>query len=127
MIGRIDIVFTAPPSAPAAEIIAEVCQHYWPRACFQDVEDEQAHPLDGDWNDVSFSSEFFIYRDAAAVDAWEKLGAVTENANTMLHFLIRNDKPHGDREVTCVCDARTGDIEKIISSIQLELGQIARS
>ncbi len=128
MIGRIDVVFMAPPSAPVGEVIADICRQYWPDALFQDVEDDQAHPLEGGWNDVGSSNEFFIYRNATAAEAWEKLGTVAETENTMLHFLIRGrDGAGGGHEVTCVCDARTGEVERIIHTIQSELGQIARS
>lgn len=127
MIGRIDVVFTAPASAPVGEIIAEVCRQYWPHALFQDVDEEQTHALDHGWNGAGSSKEFFIYRDAAAADAWENLGVVPENENTMLHFLIRDQGDLGEeREVTCVCDAPTGDAEKIIRLIQSELGHLAK-
>lgn len=128
MIGRSDVVFTAPASVSMADIIAGVCRQYWPAALFQDVDDEEAHPLDGDRNGAGSSREFFIYRDASAADAWEKLGAVAENKNTMLHFLIRDcGNSRSECEVTCVCDARTGDAEKIINSIQSELAQSTKT
>lgn len=130
MIGRTDVVLSAPPCASVGEIVVDVCRRYWPKAVFQDVDEEQTHPLDGNaaWVHAASGNEFFVFRDAAAAESWERLGAVTENANTMLHFLIRDHNGlSADRELTCVCDARTGEVEQIIDSIKLELGHLAKS
>lgn len=130
MIGRIDVVLSVPPCAPVGEIVVDVCRRYWPQAVFQDVDDEQTHSLDRSeaWDHAAASTEFFIFRNPAAAESWERLGAVLENSNTMLHFLIRDrNGSSADRELTCVCDARTGDVEQIIDSIKSELGQLAKS
>ncbi|HJT32868.1 MAG TPA: hypothetical protein VJ783_12580 [Pirellulales bacterium] len=130
MIGRTDVVLSAPECAPVGEIVVDVCRRYWPQAIFQNVDDEQTHPLDGGeaWEHAASSNEFFVFRDSAAAESWERLGAVPENANTLLHFLIRDrDGLSADRELTCVCDALTGDVDQIIDSIKSELGHLAKS
>lgn len=130
MIGRTDVVLSAPPCDSVGEILVAVCRRYWPKAVFQDVDEEQTHPLDGNaaWVHAASGNEFFVFRDAAAAESWERLDAVTENANTMLHFLIRDRAGlSADRELTCVCDARTGEVEQIIDSIKSELGHLAKS
>lgn len=130
MIGRTDILLSAPPGAPVGEIVVDVCRRFWPKAVFQNVDDEQTHPLDGSeaWEHAASSNEFFVFRDAAAAESWERLGAVIENANTMLHFLIRDRNGlNADRELTCVCDVRTGEVEHVIDSIKSQLGHLAKS
>lgn len=124
-VGRSDVILIGPLYVSAGDIILAACRRAWPDCLFQDVNEDDLHKLDEKWvwEEGTARHEFFVYRDGAAVSAWEAHGAVPENSNTMLHFLIRAGEIHGDpvSEVTCVCDARAGAAAEIIREIETGL------
>jgi hypothetical protein len=103
-------------------MILRACHRYWPECRFQDVHEDALHTLDEPWvwEAGTVSPEFFVHRDAGAANAWDELGAVPSNSNTMLHFLIRSCALGASpvTEITCVCDGREGAVAKIIDQIE---------
>jgi hypothetical protein len=90
MIGGIDIVLAAPAEIPLADVIIRRMSESWPNGLFEDVNGDRSYRPFEPWVAIhaAKSKEFFVYQDAAAEQSWESDGAVPENANTMIHFLI---------------------------------------
>jgi hypothetical protein len=122
MIGGIDISFNVPVNNPTADLIVRRMRQFWPEGVFQDANSAETHGIFEPWVAIhgTNSREFFIYRDAEAAKKWNDAGAVPENSNTMLHFLL-GPAPEVDSEsqqVTVVCDKRTEDIMSVIRDLQ---------
>jgi hypothetical protein len=122
MIGGIDIVLVAPREVPLADVIVRRMAETWSDGLFEDVDADRSYPL----ADPSLaihagrSKEFFVYRDRAAEKSWEEDGAVPENENTMIHFLIggRLAGKHGLRQMTIVCDQETDEVKQLVSDLK---------
>lgn len=96
MIGGHDISF--PTQAPAAFVDGAI-RHaliVWKEALLEDADTGEL--LDGDFVGVPVPREIFIYKNSAARDSWAKNGAVSENANSMIHMI------RGAQSVTLVVD-----------------------
>ncbi len=70
----------------------------WPEALFQDADEEDVHPIrevmgEKPPDDVR---EFFVYKDRAAEESWEKEGWTEAQENGMVHFLVEEDAAHPD-------------------------------
>jgi hypothetical protein len=117
IIGGSDIIIEAPPRVPLADLIIARVRLLWPDSWFQDAEDDEARPMRDPRVVVrgGRSREFFIYRDRASFDEWERYGATPSNMNTMLHFILP-DNLAGDNELqtfTMVCGERTAEVEQL--------------
>jgi len=120
MIGGIDIILQASPGMPLAELILGRLRSFWPSAVFQDADAADQYPI-GDPSVLihgGASREFFIYQDRNAAAVWARQGAVCENRNTMLHFLIGPETMGELQEITVVCDERTKEIDQLIADLQ---------
>lgn len=128
-IGGIDVILPVERDVAAAEIILEAVRTLWPGAIFEDADDAGTHSMDDPeiWQYWSASREFFIYRDRAAAEAWEKLGGVDENQNSMLHFLIASDSSGCDRRVTVVIGSRTVETEWLLRNLKENFDHPARA
>jgi hypothetical protein len=120
--GGIDIEIVAPPDAPVVDVILKEMAWYWPGALFLDADGDDPIALDDPevFIRAPSSREFFILRDRAALESWDRLGAVPENENTMLQFLIR-DHGTGQRQfrlVTLVCDVRAEWIDDLVPELR---------
>src|SRR5574337_52941 len=111
MIGGIDVILSVPANDSTADLIVRRVRHYWPNGIFQDANSLQMYSLFDRWVAIigTNSREFFVYQDADAAKKWEEEGAVPENANTMLHFLLDpSPNPNSKlQEITVVVDERT--------------------
>jgi hypothetical protein len=122
MIGGIDIVLVAPAGVPLADVIVRRMAETWPDGLFEDVDADHSFPLVDP--SLAFragqSKEFFVYRDAAAAESWEQDGAVAENANSMIHFLIGGllAGKHRLRQMTIVCDHESDDVKQLVSDLR---------
>jgi hypothetical protein len=89
MIGRQDIVFSLSGTEPAdtLDAVAREVTRRWDKAVYQDGE---TGCLFHTFADVPFGKlrEILIYRDPASLGSWESLGAVPENAGSMIHVLL---------------------------------------
>lgn len=99
MIGRADIVIVAhlvPYDAVA--VVARAVTRYWESAYYEDaITADRFDRLP----EIPFAklNELFVYRDRAAYESWDELGADPSNANTMVHVL-----GYEDYRVTIVVD-----------------------
>jgi hypothetical protein len=122
MIGGIDIVLVAPAEVPLADVIVRRMAETWPSGLFEDVDADRSYGLSDPWVAIhaANSKEFFVYRDAAAEESWEQNGAVPENANTMIHFLIGGllSGKHRLRQMTIVCDQETDELKQLVSDLK---------
>lgn len=122
MIGGMDIIISAPASSPVSDIVVRRMRQLWPAGIFQDADSVDKHDIFEAWVNITGtkSRDFFVYRDANAVRAWEEVGASPENQNTMLHFLIRLGERNGSaiEELTVVCDRRSHDVARLIDDLE---------
>ena len=116
-----DIVIEARPDAPVGELILSRVRRHWPGGWFQDAEEDQIYRLRDPRVVVAGgrSSEFYIYRDQEAYDAWQRDGATAENLDTMLYFILDDPASVGGdlQEVTLVCGERTDAIQQLIHDL----------
>jgi hypothetical protein len=122
IVGGSDLIFFAPADVPVVGIILRRVRQLWPLAWFQDPDEDKAHRID-DPRVISHggeSREFLIYRDQAAVSAWDRDGATPENLDSMLYFLIgeASEVEPGRRELTLVCGERTQAIEQLVRDLE---------
>jgi hypothetical protein len=125
MIGGIDISFNVPGNNSTADLIVRQMRQFWPDGVFQDADSADTHGIFDPWVAIygTNSREFFIYRDAESAQRWEDAGAVPENSNTMLHFLLGppTDVNSESQQITVVCDNRTEEIMSVIRDLQVTL------
>lgn len=97
MIGGSDITIRTTGGPTALDFCVRMIRREWPNSVFEDATNETYFK---NYADVSFSSlnELFVYQDAEAADAWQTLGAVESNLNTMIHLLL------SATEITVVVD-----------------------
>ncbi len=91
MIGGIERTFEARMSpVQALHLCGRICQAFWPEAVFQ----EGASPFfSRNLSEVIFKTELLIFRDEAALRAWDTLGAHEAVAKTMIYLVaIGNDQ-----------------------------------
>jgi len=121
MIGGHDTILYAPAQTFVADVILRTCKRHWvgSECCFQDADDERIHSLTDPWVWISGSAsrEFFVYRDQIAADDWTAHGAVKKNANSMLHFIIRQGRSQM-QEITVVCDRLTPDVRRFLADLK---------
>lgn len=99
MIGRTDVIFENPgfDRWQLLDAIARcVCRH-WRRSILQDGKTGKRY---ASYTETPFKDieELLIYRDQAAFESWERLGADPENANAMIHLLV------GENDLALVVD-----------------------
>lgn len=128
--GGRDILIEAPPDVPIVDVILRWMRLHWPDAYFQDADQEEYHPIDSPlvFLHGGLSREFFVFIDAGSVEAWHRDGAIIENANSMLHFLVdapprTKNSPH---HVTLVCDEVSEAIERLAADLKKSFGESRR-
>jgi hypothetical protein len=123
-IGGIDVLLRARAGECIADMMLRACRELWgdSKPCFQDGESTEVLSLNEPWvwRVGTSSREFFVYRSRADADSWEADGAVSANANTMLHFLIGDPMPEDPRlvEVAVVFDKWTPEIRRLIADLK---------
>ena len=113
MIGGTDVIFeTGLQQAQSLEIAVRTVARIWPRAVFQDA-------LTGEILDsidlIPFTrmKELLCYRDAAACQQWDALGADAATENTMIHLLAYD----AGRLTVVVDNVARGDAAIFLSAI----------
>lgn len=119
-IGGIDVTLSVESDVVAAEVILDAVREIWPNAVFEDGIEVGTYSIDDPevgryW---AAGPEFFVYRDCSAADAWERLGGVDENQDSMLHFLLATDAAGNTREVTVVIGSRTAEMERLLRNLK---------
>lgn len=127
-IGGIDHVLFAPAGISVADTILQVCRDLWADCIFQDADEAIGHEIDEPWvwTHGTGSNEFFVYADRAAFESWNENGAVQQNSNTMLHFIIRphtGPPPHLS-EVTVIFDQLDDAMLALEDGLQNAFGAI---
>jgi hypothetical protein len=120
-IGGIDTILEAPPGVHVVELILRRIRHFWPDAYYQNADDaNEVYSIHDDWVSISSSlaHEFFIYKDAATAQSWDRDGAVPENHNTMIHFMVGAWSSTDDlQQITVVCDEETTELRKLFEDM----------
>src|ERR1051325_4313905 len=115
-IGSIDLVWAEVPRRRYQPrlILAAIAQ-CWPQSVFESLEDEATRSV---WDALHRSEkrsddEFFVYRNAASADDWTRHGATTNNANDMVHFLVRPTHAGNSLEITMVVGEITPEMGRL--------------
>jgi len=99
MIGGADVILSTGLSpADALDTAVRMVARGWKRAVFQSGDTGRVFDA---YPQIAFAglTELLAYRDRAAFDSWEQLGADPSNGNTMVHLLAP-----GSGELTVVVD-----------------------
>ncbi len=122
MIGGVDANLTAPGNIPVTDLIIARMREFWPDGWFQDADSAELHRITEPWVSTigSRSQEFFVFENRHSAEDWAEHGAMEENSNTMLHFLVGELKTDKRllREVTMVCDAVDSELERLIKDLE---------
>lgn len=114
MIGGSDIVFD-PYGMDAGSSLASVARialRYWPDAVFVDAERGERF---SSYTAAEFGSlrELFVFRDELSRSIWEESGAASDNMNTMICAIAR------DEELTLVVeDSRAAPMNSILNELE---------
>lgn len=119
MIGGVDAIFNVwiEPDE-ALDLCTRIVMDRWPNAI---VENALTGEQYAGYADVPFKlvSELMVYRDQAAFESWQRLGADPSNVNTMVHLLACE---YG--EVTAVVDDPTlAEMGEILEEMADRLGR----
>jgi hypothetical protein len=114
MIGGVDIELRSMAGDLAVEVAVRAVRQHWPHAVFENPETAERYET---FLEIPFGelNELFIYRDAAAADAWDAQGAVPELYNTMVHIVADPDT------VTVVVDEKNSVIDELVGDISQAL------
>jgi hypothetical protein len=110
MIGRTDVVIPRPVEDDGKRAILRILLAAWPGAIFEDAESDEEPAELGGLDLDALTDEFFVYRDAAALQAWDQEGGTDDNLDSMVHLLL------GPVAVTCVVDHREGGETRAIAA-----------
>lgn len=121
MIGRADIVVPRPVEDDGKSAILRVLLAAWPNAVLEDAEGVEEPAELARFESGAMTDEVFVYRDAAALEAWNEDGGTDDNADSMIHLLL------GPTAITCVVDHRegaetraiAGRIERALEGVEL--------
>jgi hypothetical protein len=87
MIGGVDVVFdTQVEPAEALELCTRLIMSRWPAAVLENALTGERYAGHAEIP-FGLASELMVYRDQAAFESWQRLGADPSNANTMVHLL----------------------------------------
>jgi hypothetical protein len=119
-IGGVDLPLTEVPrkAYDARLILAEIAE-CWPDSVFEGLRDESTRPVADilDQDAPIGSEEFFVYRNQASADRWERNGATGKNANDMLHFIAAQSRRGGRMTITMVIGDITPEMGRLYWSI----------
>lgn len=120
MIGGIDMILEAPPGDYLVELILRRIRHFWPDARYQNADDAEVYSVRDGWLSISGSqaTEFFIYKNEKAAQSWDRYGAIAENRNTMIHFLVDKSSFNDLQQITLVCDEETAEMRHLAKDLQ---------
>ena len=112
--GREDLILEGRPIIDDVDRLLRLLRNVWPNAVAAqaDREIEETVSLQGpDWPTIRHWKEFFICADAQALHSWIDRGAVSENADTMVHILVNRDS------LTAVVDERDGFLGRQLTNV----------
>ena len=87
MIGGTDITIPTAAGLSAIDLAIRLLRMRWPNAVYEDAINGTVFHRYADLA-FRFLRELFVYRDEAARQQWEELGADPSHANTMVHLLV---------------------------------------
>jgi len=129
MIGGIEIELRSPANDAIPDLIVRQMVELWPGARFQDAYTAEVRSIGDPWVAIfgTCNLEFFVFRDAAAAEKWQAAGAVQDNSNTMLHFIVENpaEAKSSTQLVTLVCDEETAEISRLIDGLRIAFHALA--
>ncbi len=116
----VDVRLQTPDHDAAVDAILRIVRRHWPAVVVQNGDD--AEPLarrpDG-FLVKPTQRQFFLYQDDAAYQAWAELGAVPENANTMLHVVLGRQLDRVKAtSLTLVCDDLMGEMGAMVGEVR---------
>jgi hypothetical protein len=104
------------PNAEDIDFVLRMIRGIWPKAVVEDLtHDEMTAVAIDEMFPARLSRELLIYRDAAALAAWEEHGATSETQPTLIHVLA------GDNGLTFVVDARGSEMGSLVDDMMTAL------
>lgn len=128
MVGGTDVIFDTARQGFDVRLLLDAVIEVWPDGLFQDAEEEGARPLTALLADqgAGAAHEFFVYKDPASADSWEKDGWTEEHGNDMAHFLVMEDAARPERlQLTLVIGSATGETIRLTGAVHDALDQMA--
>jgi hypothetical protein len=129
MLGGKDVIFETAREGFNIPPLLDALLDVWPDGLFQNAEEDGVHRLSAVLADpgVGASREFFVYKDKASADSWDKEGWTEKHGNDMAHFLIVEDAGRAEMlQLTLVIGSTTGDTVRLIAAIFDVLGRMSR-
>jgi hypothetical protein len=120
MVSGEDVIFETVRQGFDIRPILDAVLELWPDAVFQDAEEEGVRPLAAVLGDSAAitAGEFFVYKDSASADSWEREGWTEEHGNDMVHFLLAEDVARPDvLQLTLVIGSFTGEMVSLIDAV----------
>lgn len=120
MIGGIDRILDVPAKLCAPTQILLACLKHWPNGYYQHAAETVILPIREalTTRTAPLGDEFFVYKDRASAESWERDGATPANRNTMIHFLLETASANGAGcRLTMVIDDRAPEMDEIEQSI----------
>ncbi len=90
MIAGIDRTFSISAGTVNAVAALRACMRHWPDSIYQNADDTDLLPIHRAIlsRPGNLGSEFFIFRDRQIAESWDNEGAIPDNQDSMIHFLI---------------------------------------
>jgi hypothetical protein len=128
MVSGQDVIFETARQGFDHRLLLDVVLELWPDALFQNAEEDEVRSLTAVLADpaAGASREFFVYKDNASADSWDREGWTEEHGNDMVHFLIVEDAARpAILQLTLVIGSVTGETVRLISAVYDALGRMS--
>jgi hypothetical protein len=128
MIGGTDVIFETARQGFDLRSILDAALEVWPDGFFQNADEEGVRQLTAVLADQGESAthEFFVYKDEASAESWDRDGWTEEHGNDMAHFLVVEDAPRPEMlQLTLVIGSATVETVRLIAAVLEALGRMA--
>jgi hypothetical protein len=128
MVGGTDVIFETAREGFDVRPILDAVLEIWPDGLFQSAEEEGVRRLTTVLADqaVGATREFFVYKDKASADSWDRDGWTEEHGNDMAHFLVVEDAARAEiLRLTLVIGSATRETVHLIAAVFDALGRMS--
>lgn len=127
MVGGTDVIFETARQGFDPRAILDAVVELWPDGLFRKAEEESACRLTAVLADRGAGGwrEFFVYKDQASADSWDREGWTEEHSDDMTHFLVVEDTRPDKLQLTLVIGSVTGETVRLIAAVYDALRRMA--
>jgi len=128
MTGGTDLILETAKLGFDIRLILDELLEIWPKAMFQDADQEAGIPLVVAIQTLERSEtmEFFVYKDKESAESWAEMGWSEEHGNDMVQFLVADNPSQPDKiQLTLVIDSIVGDILDLIKIVSDKVDRIS--